>query len=103
MFDWEDAFRTGTGVHAAAVIKAKAKGDDWLANRVYSGVPAEEFGRRQVIEVGPMSGRSNVQFWLAEHGLAVTDALVTAVFERAKDSNRVLSDEEIMDVVKAIG
>ena len=35
-----DAFETGTGVHAAAVIKAFRKGDAWLADRVYSGVPA---------------------------------------------------------------
>ena len=67
-----DAFRTGTGVHAAAIIKARAKGDDWLADRIYSGVPASLVGRRQLIEVGPMSGESNVVFWLREHGIEPT-------------------------------
>ena len=67
-----DAFRTGTGVHAAAVIKAFKKGEDWLADRVYSGVPASWVGRRQAIEIGPMSGESNVVFWLESHGIAPT-------------------------------
>src|SRR5262249_56551676 len=49
-----DAFETGTGVHAAAVIKAFRKGDTWLADRVYSGVPAGDFGLRQRIRIGPM-------------------------------------------------
>ena len=66
----DDAFRTGTGVHAAAVIKAFRKGDRWLADRVYSGVPAEMVGRHQEIEVGPMSGESNVVFWLEKIGRA---------------------------------
>jgi 2-isopropylmalate synthase len=35
-----DAFRTATGVHAAAIIKAEKKGHGWLADRIYSGVPA---------------------------------------------------------------
>ena len=64
-----DAFRTATGVHAAAVIKARAKGDDWLADRIYSGVPAAMVGKRQEIEVGPMSGASNVEYWLRERGI----------------------------------
>ena len=94
-----DAFRTGTGVHAAAIIKARKKGDDWLADRVYSGVPAGMVGRRQVIEVGPMSGLSNVQCWLEDHGIEPRSELVEAVFRRAKESDRVLSDEEILAVV----
>ncbi|MBV8477556.1 MAG: 2-isopropylmalate synthase, partial [Acidobacteria bacterium] len=52
----EDAFRTATGVHAAAVIKAYKKNDIELANTVYSGVPSHVFGREQVIDIGPMSG-----------------------------------------------
>ncbi len=95
-----DAFRTGTGVHAAAVIKAFDKGDDWLADRVYSGVPAAMIGRRQEIEVGPMSGRSNVVYWLKSHGIEPTPARVDAVFERAKNVDRVLSDDEIRGVVE---
>src|SRR5437762_794420 len=67
-----DAFRTATGVHAAAVIKAFRKGDDWLADAVYSGVPARAFGREQEIDIGPMSGKSNVIFWLERHGIEPT-------------------------------
>ena len=96
----EDAFRTGTGVHAAAVIKALNKNDTWLADRVYSGVPAGEFGLAQTIEVGPMSGLSNVQFWLSSRGYAVDDELVRLVFAKAKASNRVLEDEEIHKIVR---
>jgi 2-isopropylmalate synthase len=96
-----DAFRTGTGVHAAAIIKARKKGDDWLADRVYSGVPAAMVGRRQTIEVGPMSGLSNVQCWLENHGIEPRPELVEAVFRRAKQSDQVLSDEEILAVVQA--
>ena len=91
----EDAFRTGTGVHAAAVIKALDKRDLWLADRVYSGVPAAEFGRTQRIEVGPMSGLSNVHYWLRERGLPFDDELVQAIFRKAKSSNHVLDDAEI--------
>lgn len=95
-----DAFRTGTGVHAAAVIKALNKHDDWLADRVYSGVPAGEFGLKQTIEVGPMSGLSNVQYWLSSRGYPVEDELVRVVFDKAKASNRVLEDEEIEQLVR---
>lgn len=94
-----DAFRTGTGVHAAAIIKARKKGDDWLADRVYSGVPAGMVGRHQIIEVGPMSGVSNVQCWLENHGIEPRPELVDAIFRRAKESNQVLPDEEILAVV----
>lgn len=95
----QDAFRTGTGVHAAAVIKALNKKDVWLADRVYSGVPAGEFGLMQTIEVGPMSGLSNVQYWLSSRGLPTDDALVQQVFHKAKSSNRVLEDREIEQLV----
>jgi len=94
-----DAFRTGTGVHAAAIVKARKKGDDWLADRVYSGVPAAMVGRKQVIEVGPMSGISNVQCWLEQHGFEARAELVEAIFRRAKESDRVLADEEILALV----
>jgi len=90
-----DAFETGTGVHAAAVIKAFHKGDPWLADRVYSGVPAGEFGLRQRIRIGPMSGRSNVVYWLEERGIAPQEAVVDRIFEAAKRSNRLLEDDEI--------
>ena len=96
-----DAFRTGTGVHAAAVIKAFKKGEDWLADRVYSGVPASWVGRRQAIEVGPMSGESNVIHWLKEQGIEPTPERVRAVFERAKTVDRVLTDDEIRATLAA--
>ena len=97
-----DAFRTGTGVHAAAVIKAYRKGEDWLADRVYSGVPASMIGRRQEIEVGPMSGESNVVFWLERHGIEPTKERVTAVFQRAKSVDRLLTDAEIRAVLQSL-
>jgi len=97
-----DAFRTGTGVHAAAVIKAYKKGEDWLADRVYSGVPAGIVGRRQEIEVGPMSGESNVVFWLESRGVEASPERVQAVFQRAKSVDRVLSDAEIQAVLDAL-
>lgn len=94
----KDAFRTATGVHAAAIIKAREKGDDWLADRVYSSVPASLIGRRQVIELGPMCGRSNVIFWLTEHGIEPRETLVTALLLRAKESPRTLDEAEIREV-----
>jgi 2-isopropylmalate synthase len=97
-----DAFRTGTGVHAAAIIKARKKGDDWLADRVYSGVPAGMVGRTQTIEVGPMSGISNVQCWLENHGVAARPELVDAIFQRAKGSDRILTDDEIFSLVHGL-
>ena len=95
-----DAFLTGTGVHAAAVIKAMRKGDTWLADRVYSGVPAGLFGETQRIAVGYMSGRSNVCWWLDTHGYDAQDAgLVDHVFEGAKASDHLLDDEEIQALI----
>ena len=91
-----DAFETGTGVHAAAVIKAFKKGDAWLANRVYSGVPADMVGLGQKIKVGPMSGRSNVTWVLRRHGVDPTDEAVKKVLDAAKDSPRLLTDEEVV-------
>lgn len=93
----DDAFRTGTGVHAAAVIKAYRKNDIELANSIYSGVPSHYFGMEQIIEIGPMSGKSNVQFWLERHGIPVADGLVERIFQRAKSSDRMLTDAEILE------
>jgi len=98
-----DAFRTATGVHAAAIIKAQSKGDSWLADRVYSGVPAGEFGLEQVIEVGHMSGMSNVKYWLNHRGLKVTDDVVQKVLQKAKSTAWTLSEKEILKVVKPAG
>src|SRR5262245_24845944 len=92
----DDAFRTATGVHAAAVIKAYRKNDVELANTMYSGVPSHYFGLEQIIEIGPMSGRSNVMFWLERKGIAASDEVVDRIFQRAKTSDRCLTEDEIL-------
>jgi len=97
----DDAFRTATGVHAAAVIKAYKKNDIELANTVYSGVPSHVFGLEQIIEIGPMSGKSNVQFWLERRGIPATDGLVERIFRRAKASDHTLTEAEILDCVNS--
>lgn len=94
-----DAFRTATGVHAAAIIKATKTGDHDLADRVYSSVPARVFGRKQEIEIGHYSGRSNVIFWLREHGYEPSDELVDRVFNFAKSQNHTLTTEEVKAVI----
>ena len=92
----EDAFRTGTGVHAAAIIKAEAKGDAWLADRIYSSVPASMVGRSQLIEIGPMSGLSNVKYWLREKGHDPDDQdLCDRIFRAAKQTDHTLSEGEL--------
>ena len=91
----KDAFRTATGVHAAAIVKALKTGDRELADTVYSGVPAHLFGLEQVVEIGPMSGKSNVLYWLARHRIPATDELVNRIFEAAKQSSRVLTEQEL--------
>ncbi len=92
----KDAFETATGVHASAVIKAFRKGDTWLANRVYSGVPADMFGLEQVIAVGPMSGKSNVTYFLEKRGYQPTEEAVERVIALAKQTPRLLTEEEIL-------
>jgi 2-isopropylmalate synthase len=96
----EDAFRTATGVHAAAVIKAYKKNDIELANTVYSGVPSHVFGLEQVIDVGPMSGKSNVLFWLDRRGIPASDDVVESIYQRAKASDHTLSEAEILECVE---
>jgi isopropylmalate/homocitrate/citramalate synthase len=95
-----DAFRTATGVHAAAIIKAQNKGHDWLADRVYSGVPAGMFGLKQIIEIGFMSGVSNIVYWLKVRGIEPHKEIVDEIFRIAKQHNRILSDEEIEEIIK---
>ena len=97
----KDAFETGTGVHAAAVIKALRKHDVWLADRVYCGVPASDFGFSQKIRIGPMSGRSNVIFWLEQRGLEAREEVVDLIFDAAKRSDHVLEDHEILALLAA--
>jgi len=99
----EDAFRTATGVHAAAVIKAYKKNDLELANTVYSGVPSHVFGMEQVIDIGPMSGKSNVHFWLERHGVLASEDVVERIYARAKASDHTLSEAEILACVGKSG
>jgi isopropylmalate/homocitrate/citramalate synthase len=94
-----DAFRTGTGVHAAAVIKSYKKGDRELADLVYSGVPAGQFGLEQVIEIGPMSGKSNVIYWLEKRGIEPSEECVNRIYEHAKNASSILAEEDIRQLV----
>ncbi len=96
----EDAFRTATGVHAAAVVKAYKKNDIELANAVYSGVPSHVFGLEQIIDIGPMSGKSNVLFWLEKHGIPPSDQIVERIYVRAKASDHTLTEVEILECVE---
>jgi 2-isopropylmalate synthase len=99
-----DAFRTGTGVHAAAIVKARAKGDDWLADRVYSSVPAGELGMAQVIEISPVSGLSNVKYWLQAHGYdPANEAAARTLFDAAKKTDRVLTEAECHALLAPLG
>jgi isopropylmalate/homocitrate/citramalate synthase len=96
-----DAFRTATGVHASAIIKAYRKNDVVLANTVYSGVPSQLFGMDQIIDVGPMSGKSNVLFWLERRSIPATDEVVDRIYARAKQSDHTLTEEEILECIEA--
>ncbi len=98
----KDAFRTATGVHASALIKAFKKGDVALANSVYSGVPSHLFGLDQIIEIGPLSGKSNVLFWLERHGIPADEATVTRILDAAKQSARILTDEELHSICAGV-
>ena len=95
-----DAFRTSTGVHASAILKSRSAGADWLADRIYSGIPAGMFGLKQKVEVGHMSGESNVLFWLDEHGFARDPAAISKILEVAKSGDRVLDDTELEFIVR---
>jgi 2-isopropylmalate synthase len=97
-----DAFRTATGVHAAAIVKALDRDEVWLADRVYSGVPAGLFGKEQEIEIGPMSGMSNVRFWLKHRRLEAGEVVQKAILAKAKASNRVLEEREIIALIRSM-
>jgi isopropylmalate/homocitrate/citramalate synthase len=98
-----DAFRTGTGVHASAILKARALGDDWLADRVYSSIPASLIGCRQIVEIGPMSGESNIVYWLQERGIEARPELVKRIFQRAKEATCILEEAEVLKICEAEG
>ena len=99
----KDAFRTATGVHAAAVIKAEERGEYWMADKIYSAVPATMLGRGQQIEISQMSGRSNVRYWLKKRGIEPTENLVDRILSLAKSSSRVLEEREIMEFIGLTG
>ena len=94
-----DAFRTGTGVHAAAVIKALKKGDPLLADQIYSGVPASWFGKEQEIEIGPMAGNSNILYWLHKHKYEASEENIQRIREQAKNTDRLLRDDELHSIL----
>ncbi|HXX79016.1 MAG TPA: LeuA family protein [Ktedonobacteraceae bacterium] len=96
----EDAFVTSTGVHAAAILKARDKGDTWLEDRVYSAIPASLVGRRQIITIGPMSGQANVVAWLKNHHLEPTSSRIALLLQAAKQTTHILSDEELKDLLQ---
>jgi 2-isopropylmalate synthase len=98
-----DAFRTATGVHAAAIVKAFRKNDVDLADSIYSGVPSHLFGLEQIIEIGPLSGKSNVIYWLEKRGIEATEARVERIFAAAKQSQEILTEAEIRALVDAPG
>jgi len=97
-----DAFRTATGVHASAVVKAMAKGDTWLADRIYSGVPAGMIGRAQEINIGFMSGASNVNYWLSQRKIEADETLVAEILKAAKGLDHIMTEEEVLAVVKRV-
>ena len=94
-----DAFRTATGVHAAAVIKAQRQGDQWLADHIYSGVPASWFGKDQEIAIGHMSGESNIRYWLKQRDIEPTTEVVSAIFQQAKKTSTLLTENEVLAIV----
>ena len=99
----KDAFRTQSGIHASALIKAKRIGDTWLEDRVYSAIPAEWVGRTQQIEIGPNSGRSNVIWWLVNHAVSYNQELVHRILHEAKQREIILTDEEILKIIEDFG
>ena len=94
-----DAFRTATGVHAAAVIKAQRQGDHWLADHIYSGVPASWFGKDQEIAIGHMSGESNIRYWLKQRDIEASNEVVSAIFQVAKKTSALLTESEVLEIV----
>lgn len=95
-----DAYRTATGVHADAIIKAMQKKDHWLVDRVYSSVPARDVGAEQIIDIGPLSGKSNVTYWLEKNDVEISKELINAILSEAKISRRNLTNLEISKIVK---
>jgi len=94
-----DAFRTATGVHASAMVKAAEKGDA-IDERIYSSVRASLVGRRTVIDIGPMSGEANVRYYLSQRGLSFDRATIERVLAIAKQRNEVLSELDVQEALE---
>jgi 2-isopropylmalate synthase len=98
----DDSFRTSTGVHASAIVKALDLKDDWLSDRIYCGVPAGMVGREQQIEIGPMSGEHNVHFWLMAREIETPPVFIEKILAAAKRSNTLLTEDQIMRMVRVM-
>ncbi|MBW8012376.1 MAG: 2-isopropylmalate synthase [Chloroflexi bacterium] len=102
-FNWPitgaDAFRTSTGVHAAAIVKAIEMDDHWLTNCVYCGVPADMVGRKHSIEIGPMSGIHNVRYYLQQHNIEDKPIYLEKILAAAKRSSKLLNHDDILRMV----
>ena len=59
------------------------------------------FGLHQVIDVGPMSGESNVVAWLRHRAIEPQPDLVKRIIRRAKASTHILTAEEINEEIQA--
>ncbi|MBV9058475.1 MAG: cupin-like domain-containing protein [Pseudonocardiales bacterium] len=95
-----DVFKTSAGVHAAAILKAHKKGNVLMKDTVYSSVPASVLGREQEVLIDAASGASNVRYWLTVHGYETADPdVIKDVLDRAKSSNRPLTDELIRQII----
>jgi 2-isopropylmalate synthase len=98
-----DAFRTGSGAHATALVKALRAGDPWLADNVISGVPAGLLGLENRVDISPVSGLSNVRWWLARHGYDASDQVLTRELLLAvKQTQRAATDDELHELVATL-
>ncbi len=97
-----DSFRTATGVHAAAIVKAWDKKDAWLADAVYCGVPAGSVGRHHTIEIGPMSGEHNVRYYLRQHNIDQNPVFIEKILSAAKRSSRLLNEQDVLRMVRVM-
>lgn len=98
-----DAFRSGTGAHATALVKALRAGDRSMADDVASAVPAGLVGAEHRVDVSPVSGLSNVRWWLAQHGYDPGDlVLMRELLLAVKQTQRVATDDELHDMVSSL-
>lgn len=96
----QDAFRTGTGVHAAALVKSRPFGVA-MEDAIYSGVPAGLVGRSQEIVVTTLSGRNGIRSVLIGLDLPHDEVTVQRVFDYAKAGNRRVGEDELRRVALA--